>query len=72
MVQTFSADGFHGILPHLGHLDLSRNQLDAVPDDALSTLASLRELDLSHNRVSRLSPRSFAGLKVLELSLIHI
>ena len=56
---------FRNVLPHLGHLDLSRNQIEDFPGDALSGLGSLRELDMSHNRLSRLPQRSFVGLEAL-------
>jgi len=57
---------FRDVLPQLSHLDLSRNEIEDVPDDAMSGLGSLRELDLSHNRISRLTRRSFSGVEALE------
>jgi len=57
---------FRDVLPQLSHLDLSRNEIEDVPDGALSGLGSLRELDLSHNRVSRLTRRSFVGAEALD------
>jgi len=57
---------FRDVLPQLSHLDLSRNELEEVPDFALSGLGSLRELDLSRNRVSQLTRRSFAGVEDLD------
>jgi len=64
-LTTLTPGQFHDVLPQLGHLDLSCNDMEDVADDALSGLRSLRELDLSHNRVSRLTQRSFVGLESL-------
>lgn len=41
-------------LASLRHLDLSRNRLSDVPDDAFSSLTALRSLNLSHNAVTQL------------------
>ena len=57
---------FRDVLPQLGHLDLSGNEIREVPGDAVSGLGSLQELDLSDNRFSRLARRSFAGAEVLK------
>jgi len=65
-LSVLTPDQFRGVLPQLNHLDLSRNNIEAVPDDALSGLESLRDLDLSHNHLSRLTRRSFAGVESLD------
>lgn len=51
--------------PALERLDLSRNDLRALPDAAFA-LARLRELDASHNRLAAL-PELVAQLQALEV-----
>jgi len=57
-------------MPALTRLNLARNRLNALPENLLEHLSSLRELDLSDNIISRLQPEMFYGARSLsKLSL---
>ncbi|XP_062401866.1 vasorin a [Sardina pilchardus] len=64
-VGTLSEDDFAG-LDALELLDLSQNQLVALPDGVFGQLSSLRNLDLSSNQIAHVSEHSFSGLVKLE------
>ncbi|KAL3095408.1 hypothetical protein niasHS_007507 [Heterodera schachtii] len=58
-------------LPNLVHLDLSDNQINALPPDFLSSVPSLRELDLSENSLRQFSAHSLgpSALNLITLQL---
>ncbi|RZF40048.1 hypothetical protein LSTR_LSTR002451 [Laodelphax striatellus] len=51
----------------LEELDLSRNELTSVPDNAFTSLRSLQKLLLQENAISQLADRAFVGLVSLQL-----
>lgn len=54
---VFSSSAFDGLLQLL-KLDLSMNQIQNIPSDALIGLVSLRSLDLSYNQLKKLDNRT--------------
>ncbi|XP_075227517.1 toll-like receptor Tollo [Lycorma delicatula] len=51
----------------LEELDLSRNELTTVPDNAFTSLRSLQKLLLQENAIVQLADRAFVGLVSLQL-----
>lgn len=49
---------------HLAHLLLGDNQLSAIPYQALQPLRTLKTLDLSYNRINKMSPVTEAGANI--------
>lgn len=48
----------------LSHLLLGDNQLSAIPYQALQPLRTLKTLDLSYNKINKMTPSSEPGTKV--------
>lgn len=59
-------------MPQIVVVNLSRNAITSVGQNAFADLFELVALDLSHNRIAKLSDESFVGLKSLQiLTLAH-
>lgn len=62
---------FLSSLPHVEILDLSKNQIQTITDDAFAHNLNLKQLNLSHNLVKNIQPRAFDNLdhlRVLDLN----
>lgn len=68
-LPSVSADLFRGQKDSLVTLDLSGNELTAVPLEALTQLRVLKTLNLAKNRISSLGGGSLRGLRVESLDL---
>lgn len=67
-----SKRAFEGLLQLL-HLNLSRNSLKIIPNEAFIGLPSLRKLDLSFNRISKLDNKTNGIFDdLLSLSELHL
>ncbi|XP_069743486.1 trophoblast glycoprotein [Narcine bancroftii] len=60
-ISTLSADAFGQRLEQLVTLNLSGNKIETVEALAFASMPSLRQLDLSNNRISTLHPEAFGG-----------
>lgn len=69
-IATLAQDDFSG-LEELELLDLSQNELEAVPDGVFEMLSKLKNLDLSSNHITHISKDSFSGLVQLERLYLH-
>lgn len=63
-VCTFTGKG-------LTQLDVSQNQLQNVPSNAIKNLHHLLILNLNHNRISQIHNRAFEGLDTLEILTLY-
>lgn len=55
----------------LTQLDVSQNQLQNVPSNAIKNLHHLLILNLNHNRISQIHNRAFEGLDTLEILTLY-
>lgn len=55
----------------LTQLDVSQNQLQNVPSNALKNLHHLLILNLNHNRISQIHNKAFEGLDTLEILTLY-
>lgn len=65
-IHTISPTAFKGLEPYLRHLSLQDNKIDTLPTSSLEGLINLTLLDLSRNRISRVSDDAFVSLKNLQ------
>lgn len=68
-LSTVSPLAFQGLERTLSSLNLETNKLRDVPTQALKRLSSLKELDLSKNRISLIPDAAFTGLTLNTLKL---
>ena len=73
-----SVDASFQFYQELEYVDLSSNNLVSIPDRSFINQIKLIELQISGNKISKLSERTFEGLFALEMlildltSLIHV
>ncbi|XP_055492045.1 trophoblast glycoprotein b isoform X1 [Leucoraja erinacea] len=60
-ISTLGAGAFGQRLEHLLNLNLSDNKIESIEALAFASMPSLRQLDLSNNRISTLHPEAFGG-----------
>lgn len=64
MCSTYAGKG-------LTQLDVSQNQLQNAPTNAIKNLHHLLILNLNHNRISQIHNRAFEGLDTLEILTLY-
>lgn len=55
----------------LTQLDVSQNQLQNIPSNALKNLHHLLILNVNHNRISQIHNKAFEGLDTLEILTLY-
>lgn len=55
----------------LTQLDVSQNQLQNVPSNALKNLHHLLILNVNHNRITQIHNKAFEGLDTLEILTLY-
>lgn len=68
-MQHIEENAFSGTGYKLDRLNLGKNHLEDVPN--LQSLSKLQVLTLSENRISRIRPGSFKGLRILDMLLLE-
>lgn len=68
-LKNVSSSAFSGLEMKLTNLNLHGNLLKEVPTEALRRLRYLREIDLSHNQITKISDGAFLGIPLTTLKL---
>ncbi|XP_067125591.1 uncharacterized protein [Centruroides vittatus] len=68
-LKNISTSAFSGLETKLTNLNLHGNLLKEVPTQALRRLRFLREIDLSHNLIQKVSDGAFMGIPITTLKL---